>query len=167
MQTLFSHFAAALLSSPTQLQPASAPKSIACASPAGYYDQHPVAPATAPNVYTGRIRLLTINPDARWAASTGLMFELEGKPKEFTGVQVYVDPARPSKLTVGLRRPGTNKPSPIAYFNLTSSVPIGVKIDGNVITAWAGKHEKSLRLRTGRFTRAFLMCSSGEFEFRP
>lgn len=142
------------------------PKSVGtvvCDAQPGRYDRQELA-LTGDNVLRAKIRLVETQAHPEWAPAAGLLFVLPGDGR-YTGVQVFVDPSDPGHLTVGIRKPKDDSPSPVLRAPLTDTVDVVTQFNDGLVTVWAGGRTKSLRVSDRTVEGGFLMCSSGTFEF--
>lgn len=156
-----------LISADAVDHPSGAPRTTSqpfmCDAQPGHYDRRELALAPGENVLRARIRLLQVQPHENWAPAAGLLFVLPGE-RRYAGVQVFVDPLDPSQLTVGLKKPRNDSPTPVLRISPSEPVEVIMQFADGVVTVWAGDKSKSLRLGDKAIEGAFVMCSSGQFE---
>ena len=142
------------------------PTVFSCKAPGGHYERHDLV-ANGASIES-RIRLVRPAADPVWFPGAGLLFILPGK-SNYAGVQIFRDPNFPTQLTIGLRKPHNNTPTPVARVPIGSSPDVYARFADGVLTvglaAGSKPVELSLKLSRNAPLGQILMCSSGEFEF--
>jgi len=138
-----------------------------CEAPGGHYEKYDVAGGG--DVLQARVRMLRPEADPIWYPGAGLLFVLPGK-RSYAGVQVFRDPNHRKELTVGLRTPHDDSPTPIARVPIAASPEVYTRFDHGVLTVGiAGSPksvERSVKLHADSSVGRFLMCTSGAFDFQ-
>lgn len=114
---------------------------------------------------SGRLHLLSTENNRKWLPAGGAVFELDDTHR-IAGLQVYVEPGRPNYLKIGIRRPFSKQPTPIASAPRESWIDFTVKMTPDVsLEVWVNKDYRKVLAKGHRPAQAFGMCSSGSFEF--
>lgn len=135
---------------------------VICEAPPGQYQTKDI-PHASRTALSGRIRLLEAKPDQIWAPAAGFVFKLVGVDTH-VGVQAFVDPDRPGKLTIGLRKPLDDSPVVLMRVPRNVWVQVSARVEGKVLTVATSTKHRSIKLAQD-VDRPILMCSSGRFEF--
>lgn len=114
---------------------------------------------------SGRLHLLNTENNRKWLPAGGAVFELDDTHR-IAGLQVYVEPGRPNYLKIGIRRPFSKQPTPIASAPRESWIDFTVKMTPDeALEVWVNKDYRKFSAKGHRPAQAFGMCSSGSFEF--
>jgi len=114
---------------------------------------------------SGRLHLVNMENNRTWLPAGGAVFELDDTHK-IAGLQVYVEPARPKVLKIGIRQPLSSRPITMGEVPRDDWISFTVKMVPRVsLEVWANNSYKKVSAKGRRPAKAFGMCSSGSFEF--
>jgi len=137
---------------------------VTCVTPAGQFSQREVAGLAEGNRMSGRIRLVTPAPSARWVPAAGFLFNAPNDRN--AGVQIALSPDDANLMLVGLRLPG--RPDLIQLGSMPANVWVllSVSLDPQgtmVVTVGRRVERRHVRLRGPIAPN--IHCNSGTFEF--
>lgn len=139
------------------------PRHLTCSASPGQFRSRLFERLPDPNRIEGRIRLREAEQHPNWLSAAGLLFGTPGRYP--VGIMLSVYPRDPDNLVIIVRLPD-GRSNAVGRIPADAWANVSVELVGNdLMEVSVGRFRQSIRIGPERPQLAYMMCSTGSYDF--